>query len=673
MKRQYWAKSLAVGLVSLVVLNACDKENEAPVPEPQSMEQSTSPLKVASAQELSQRIRDALYASTYVYESDDCSECAMEESALETVMDSAPSVDSEAKSYSQTNTQEVNVDEADRVEYNGTHLFMVAKPSFDAVIYSDAVEQKAQSEAAYIRVLARQEDGSLQALKNIDLPEGEVDGLYLSEERLVVMMQASGYYMGARVWDADWAMTSYHPEHSILVYDISSPEQAQLLHNTKIEGQLVASRRIGNSLYVASRFGVSVPNFITWAFSNEDKQSNLEALEKLSIEELLPDVVVDGGEAKKLYSADSCLVPQEQGLDTALTSLLSFDIQTGSLQSATCVNSGSAGLYLSTDSLFLYTSNPYARSVIHQFELQEAKIAYQGSASVAGGFGWSNASYRFSEHEGYLRVISTENQGWGSSLEHHLSIFQYDGSNELNLVSHLPNAEEDKKIGKPGEDIYAVRYFGDKAYIVTFERIDPLYTLDLADPNAPQITGELEIPGYSAYLHPIGEDLLLGVGQQVDSFNWGLEPIAFEDVTVDEPFVVEQGAKVSLFEVSDPKQPIQLAELVFANSMTPVEWEPHSFTSLLHEENTLRISMPIETWDNGFNYQLKLLEVDIANKSLSLHASVQTEEQASRYVSDDRTVIHQDDVYYVHGNEVWHLNWNEPSDVVKQALEASAD
>jgi uncharacterized secreted protein with C-terminal beta-propeller domain len=68
----------------------------------------------------------------------------------------------------------------------------------------------------------------------------------------------------------------------------------------------------------------------------------------------------------------------------------------------------------------------------------------------------------------------------------------------------------------PGERIFAVRFMGPKGYVVTFEQVDPLYTLDLADPTQPKVIGELEVTGFSSYLHPIGDDWLLAVGQEAD-------------------------------------------------------------------------------------------------------------------------------------------------------------
>ena len=107
----------------------------------------------------------------------------------------------------------------------------------------------------------------------------------------------------------------------------------------------------------------------------------------------------------------------------------------------------------------------------------------------------------------------------------------------LEIVSQLPNDQEPAPIGKPGEALHGVRFMGSRVYVVTFKKIDPLYIIDVATPEQPYIAGEVEIPGFSDYLHPIGENLLLGVGK--DAFDMG-------------SFAWYQGIKLELFDVSDP-------------------------------------------------------------------------------------------------------------------------
>ncbi len=159
--------------------------------------------------------------------------------------------------------------------------------------------------------------------------------------------------------------------------------------------------------------------------------------------------------------------------------------------------------------------------------------------------------FALSEDRGVLRAASTT--GLGDDAE--------------SLVTTL--ADRDGRLVRlgavgglgRGERIYAVRFLGDTGYVVTFREVDPLYTLDLADPARPVVRGELKIPGYSAYLHPVGDDLLLGVGQN-----------ATPDGQV-------TGLQLSLFDVSDLARPARLAQVDLGSrySGSEAEWDHHAF------------------------------------------------------------------------------------------------
>ncbi len=126
------------------------------------------------------------------------------------------------------------------------------------------------------------------------------------------------------------------------------------------------------------------------------------------------------------------------------------------------------------------------------------------------------------------------------------------------------------------EQIYSVRFMGDTAYVVTFRQTDPLYTVDLSDPSDPRVVGELKILGYSAYLHPVGEDLLLGVGQD-----------ATETGRI-------QGTQISLFDVSDLSNPRRIDTITLSEgSNSEVEYDHHAF---LYWPDTGLGMIPVQQW-----------------------------------------------------------------------------
>ena len=143
-------------------------------------------------------------------------------------------------------------------------------------------------------------------------------------------------------------------------------------------------------------------------------------------------------------------------------------------------------------------------------------LVYQGSGAAKGSLYLSgDRDFRINEHDGYLRLVTTQRTGDSSdTVDHKLSILKLNIQDvELDLVSTLPNSERPEAIGKPNEALYGVRFMGDALYLVTFERTDPLYVVDLSKPTDPMIAGELMVTGFSDFLHAVNDDLLMGLGQ----------------------------------------------------------------------------------------------------------------------------------------------------------------
>ncbi|GAB3996328.1 hypothetical protein GCM10029992_16150 [Glycomyces albus] len=156
------------------------------------------------------------------------------------------------------------------------------------------------------------------------------------------------------------------------------------------------------------------------------------------------------------------------------------------------------------------------------------------------------------------------------------------------------------------ERIYAVRFMGETGYVVTFRQTDPLYTLDLSDPANPVVTGELKITGYSAYLHPVGDGRLLGVGQE-----------ATEDG-------LTTGLQVSLFDVSGEEASV-LDQYERQGGSSAVEWDPHGF--LYWDPESIAV-LPVWDW-NGETESTGALVLDIGDDSVSEAAWIRHEPPAN--------------------------------------------
>lgn len=406
--------------------------------------------------------------------------------------------------FSNTTTQESGVDEADRIEYDGNYLYLAADPQ-----WNDGVLLNSQ-----IRVLKRNADFSLQEVASQDLGEEatNVNGMYLYNDDLSVL--SGGFPIMAL---AQMSTLIYEPMPSnvnLRIYDTTEPENISRTHDISIEGWLVSSRQINNQLYLVTSYSPFIDGLTTMPLDDEQSVANYQAILDTPMNEIMPVMTIDG-QSQSLNNPDDCLIPEDATDQDGLAQIVSItriNVEDPQDMSSICISALIDVAYVSPQNLYL-TANVDGKTAIHKISLSQT-LEYKASGLVEGVLGWNGQSQlRLSENEEFLRVVTTDYSD--SNPIHRLSVLSEQGG-ELSNVATLPNESQPEAIGKPGEDIYAVRFTNDKAYIVTFERIDPLYVIDLNDNTQPEIAGSLEIPGFSSYLHPLGNNYLLGIGQEVD-------------------------------------------------------------------------------------------------------------------------------------------------------------
>jgi uncharacterized secreted protein with C-terminal beta-propeller domain len=163
--------------------------------------------------------------------------------------------------------------------------------------------------------------------------------------------------------------------------------------------------------------------------------------------------------------------------------------------------------------------------------------------------------FSMDEHNGYFRVATTDHNWISGSSGNNIYVLNED----LKTVGKLENLA-------PGEEIYSARFMSDRCYLVTFKKVDPLFTIDLSEPDNPIVLGKLKIPGYSDYLHPYDENTLIGIGKETVEAKEG-------------DFAWYQGVKISLFDVSDVDNPRELAKIEIGNRGTdsPALYDHHAF------------------------------------------------------------------------------------------------
>ncbi len=457
--------------------------------------------------------------------------------------------------FSGTNVQEEGVDEPDMVKTDGETLYAVAGGRLNAVDVSEAKPR---------------------LLDSLKLEQGFGE-LLLHGNKLLVLSNG-GYWIQPLPAMAR-SIAPWQPAKSVLAeIDVSDPKKLRLVRTLELDGSYVAARLVGGTVrivaaaQVPSELPFAQPTDQTQAALATAKSKNRAVVASSRATSWLPSYRIKragakpGRERPLVQCRHVSRPPEFSGF--GMLTVLTVDLAKGlePVHSTSVMTDGRI-VYASPESLYVATERWSTRPLpeqptqemngattqIHKFDISSPTIThYRGSGSVSG---YLLSQWSLSEHKGVLRVVSTESPAWwgpgGGESESFLTTLR-PGAGALTQAGRIGG------LGK-GERVYSVRFVGDTGYVVTFRQIDPLYTLDLADPARPRVLGELKIPGYSAYLHPIGEDLLLGVGQ--DATEEGRPT----------------GTQVSIFDVSDLRKPTRVHQESLGMGWSEAEHDHHAF------------------------------------------------------------------------------------------------
>lgn len=366
----------------------------------------------------------------------------------------------------------------------------------------------------------------------------------------------------------------------ITLVDVSDPSAPAIEDTVTVDGFPVTTRLVEGHLRLVLQ---SAPVGLEWSHpegsglraERQATERNREVIRNSSIENWLPWFVAGSGrEGVAVDCEDVWLPPEPSGIDTV--SIFDFELAEGIQDwvSASVVAAGSM-VYANTEHTYVATQRwiDWAgvdsdsafkghKTLIHRFDTPvDGELAYVASGEVDG---FLLNQFAMDEHEGHLRVASTSSPSWWGGDSDSVSQVTV-------LATEGDRLEEVGRVDGLGETetIHAVRFMGPIGYVVTFRQMDPLYVIDLTDPTAPEAVGELKIPGFSAYLHPVADGLLLGVGQDADEETGATE-----------------GLQVSLFDVSDPAAPERidtfgpkpLDDVTESHIWSPVQGDHKAFT-----------------------------------------------------------------------------------------------
>ena len=391
--------------------------------------------------------------------------------------------------YSDTNVREESVGEADVVKTDGSRLYVMSGNRVEIV---DIASEEMEEIAAV----------------TVD-PDSYIRELYVEGSRMAVFYTQSKFTQedGIEVRSREFACTD--------VYDISDPSAPVKLNTFSQSG-------VYNTMRVKDGYAYVISSFYP---DTASPRSDVGAY--------VPSV--QGG----TLEADRIFMP-EQEMGSEYTVITAFSLADPQEQTDSKAVFGSAGLcYVSSENIYV-TETCYDTDDTGMSRTAVRKVAYHDGqlegAAQAKVDGMLKDSFCIDESNGYLRLVTTITSDNGvMPISGDSSAAEPDSSNALYVLDGELQVTGEIRDLAPGETVYSARFMGDTGYFVTFRQVDPLFSVDLSDPASPQIIGELKIPGFSEYLHPYGEGLLLGIGMDVD-----------------EEGVTTEGVKLSMFDISDP-------------------------------------------------------------------------------------------------------------------------
>lgn len=457
-----------------------------------------------------------------------------------TMMDAKSSSGRQGGDYSTTNNQVEGVDEADIVKTNGTHIFSISENN---VVIVNVQNPSKLKEETKIRLA----------------DDFYPTQLLVADQTLMVIGQRNVYrtLKMDNVRDSAKIGMPMNSMTTVYFYDISNPAVPKLSREIATEGYMNGARLTDNILYNVTTV---YPNF--WM---------LEENEDVELRPYTYDSNVGDKETPMNYSSLSILPGSMEGSYSIISAIDVSNPKENKVVTKGYLG-GSEQLYMSKDSLFLTSTvyknnNVNARTLIwnpgemdtevFKFTLNKTSVQFVGSGKLTGTI---LNQFSMDEHNGYFRAVTTKGNSWNENDVSENNLFILD--DKMKLVGSITGLAKDERI-------YSARFMGDKAYMVTFKQTDPLFVIDVSKPTAPKVLGELKIPGFSNYLHPLDENHLIG---------FGYETRTETQAGSKEPLIMTEGMKVSLFDISDFANPKEMDTEVIGSQGTfsPIQYDHHA-------------------------------------------------------------------------------------------------
>src|SRR5467141_3642242 len=416
-------------------------------------------------------------------------------------------------SHSETDVQVAGVDELDMVKTDGTYLYTVTNNTVAIVLAYPSTDA---------RLLARV------------TVNDSIQGIFIEGNKLAIVTQRFSYYpyilgvsqgivqpqplMGGVAISRPvyWG----NPQTSSLwFFDVSNHSSPTLTTSLTVNGTLAGARLIGNYAYLVA----TQPVYCNGPIILPENIVNSKVMQIAPLDIYHSDIADYGHSFTSVVGID---ISQSNPTPSSKIFLLGT----------------SSTIYVSLHQIYLTQPlwNQYEQTAIHRISIDGANINYEATGTITGHV---LNQFSMDEYNGYFRV-ATNDYGYAQPIAlgsqttyvqpvQHTNVYVLDSS--LHVAGKLEGLS-------PGESFYAARFSGDRAYLVTFQRVDPLFVIGLQDPTRPRVLGQLVIPGVSDYLQPYDENHLIGFGKSSINMTW-------------ENAALFQGLKLSLFDVTDPTSP----------------------------------------------------------------------------------------------------------------------
>ncbi len=557
-----------------------------------------------------------------------------------------------SESFSRTNIQEQGVDESDKIKTDGKLLYITGNQKVTVADISNPADMRIESTITI---------------------SGTVDEIFLYNDQLLVVLyfQNQGIYpfMNNRVIDGPLIGMPYwipiQAKTNVAFYDVSNASHPTLIKDVAIEGSLVATRETGGKLHIVQQFMPALPP-LEYSYDGTEAgrakaiSTNQKKLSDLTLAELLPKFQITTSndepiQSGRLIQSQNFYKPQETE-GAAMVTVTSFDLDhlsdpmqsVGIIATAETIYASTRALYVSAtnwnyDFSFAKNSTSKTETIIHKFDLQGETVRHSADGRINGHI---LNQFSLSEYDQVLRV-ATDSFSWQVSPQNQAgtNVFclkEKDG--ELAVIGKIENIA-------PGEQLYAARFVDTRGFLVTFVRIDPLFTLDLSDPTAPKIAGELKVPGYSQYIHPFDQDYLLTLGIDVAEKNGVLTP---------------NGIQLSIFDVKEFTDPRLLFTTKIEDQWAYTEaMYNHKAFAFFPEQHLL--ALPIN-WGSGIPYRgLEVYRVT-PQKGFEKLGRITDSETSGIYSNWLRGLFVDDNIFAVLGNAVYTAKTEDIQHTIKKLI-----